>query len=622
MVRGRLAEDLPLGYSAAGRVISVGEFVDGIRVGDLVATGGAGWANHAEFQAVPGRLCSVVPPGVSAEEAAFSTIASIALHAFRLANVEVGSKVVVQGAGLLGQLAVRIASAAGADALAIDISQNAVDGATSRGIPSLTDDGAATTNEILSWTRGRGADAVLVCAAGSSDEIVGRVPELCRDRANVVVVGDVGLGLNRTPFYQKELTLTFARSYGPGRYQREYEEWGVDLPVGHVRWTEGRNLEAILDLLQREALTVSDLITHRFSIESADEAYAMIDQGSDTYVAIAIEYPSTPQALPVSNSASSSFDAQNVSNHSPLAVGWLGAGNFSKGTLLPAFQSAGFDDFIAIASTRGVSAAQMATASNFKSTAAKNSDIIHDPQIGTVVIATQHDTHSQLVAQALRAGKNVWCEKPLALSEEEMLRVMEALPSGGILAVGFNRRFSPAVKSVARALPRAGSISITYRVAAGAIPDDHWYNDRRQGGRLLGEACHFVDTASAIIGDNPVEVTAIGGERNRATLLDDNFSITLRYPNGSLATILYSSASGRWGKEYVEILAGDTRAVIDDFRSAKVNSRTVWKGSQDKGHQAAVRAFKEDILRGSSETTEASLSTSWATLAAAASLLS
>jgi len=396
---------------------------------------------------------------------------------------------------------------------------------------------------------------------------------------------------------------------------------GVDYPIGHVRWTEGRNLEAVLDLLQRRVLSVSDLITHRFVIESADQAYSMIDEGSEPYVAIAIDYHPASEGLSLQSSPPDSSRDERPSHQSPLALGWVGAGNFSKSTLLPAFQSSGFKELIAVASTRGVSAAQMATTNHFEFTASSASEVISNQLVGTVVVATSHDTHSQLVAEALRSGKNVWCEKPLALSEEDMFQVEEAMPSGGILAVGFNRRFSPAVQAIVGALPPAGSISLTYRVAAGAVPTDHWYNDRRHGGRLLGEACHFIDTASAIIGDNPAEVMAIRGSGNKEALLADDFSITLRYPNGSLATILYTSASGRWGKEYVEILAGDTRAVIDDFRSAKVNSRTVWKGSQNKGHEAAVKAFKDDILRGSSTTTEASLSTSWATLAAAASLL-
>jgi predicted dehydrogenase/threonine dehydrogenase-like Zn-dependent dehydrogenase len=619
-VRGRLAEDLPLGYSAAGRVLAVGENVVGIVAGDLVATAGAGWANHAETQAVPGLLCSVVPSSVTAEDAAFATIASIALHGLRLAEVGVGSKVVVQGAGLVGQIAARLATAAGCDVIALDVSPDAVAGASNRGIHALVDSGPAATALILDWSRGRGADAVLVCAAGHSSEIVGRVPALCRDRATVVIVGDVGLSLSRTPFYEKELTLRFARSYGPGRYDREYEQWGVDYPAGQVRWTEGRNLEAVLDLLVRRRLIVSDLVTHRFPIERAAEAYDLIESRREPYVAIAIEYPraatttehidgGTPTARPSGAPAR------------PLAIGWLGAGNFSTGVLLPAFKTAGFTDLLCVASTRGVSATRMAESGGFLRAVSGSDEVINDPNVGTVVIATPHDSHGRLVEQALRAGKNVWCEKPLALSSDDLDLIEAAAPAGGVLAVGFNRRFAPATAAVRRALPVGEPRFVIYRVAAGVLPEKHWYHDRRKGGRLLGEVCHFVDTASALIGADPVDVVSVGAGRPHETLLADDLSVTMRYPDGSMAVIVYTSAAGGWGKEYVEVVSGTYRAVIDDYRSATVNGKNVWKGRQDKGHKAAVAQFKSDVVRGESDITAASLATSRAVIAAAASLL-
>jgi predicted dehydrogenase/threonine dehydrogenase-like Zn-dependent dehydrogenase len=619
-VRGRLAEDLPLGYSAAGTVEAVGESVSGIRVGDRVATAGAGWANHAELQAVPGLLCAVVPPTVLPTDAAFATVASIALHGLRLAEVGVGSKVVVQGAGLLGQLAARLAAAAGCDVMALDVSPDAVSGASGRGIRALVDTGDATSKAVLDWSRGRGVDAVLVCAAGTTSEIVARVPELCRDRAQVVIVGDVGLHLTRTPFYEKELSIRFARSYGPGRYERAYEEWGVDYPAGQVRWTEGRNLEAVLDLLERDQLVVSDLVTHRFPIETAAEAYHLVEARQEPFVAIAIDYPqSAPSRGRMGVDGRVEGSAGGTSR--PFAVGWLGAGNFSKGVLLPAFKDAGFDDLRCVASTRGVSAARFAASADFDQAVSGSDDVINDPQVGTVVIATPHDSHARLVEQSLRAGKNVWSEKPLALTLLEIEAIEAATPFGGVLAVGFNRRFSPAVLAVRRAVPVSDPRVVIYRVAAGVLPDKHWYNDRRQGGRLLGEACHFVDTASALIGADPIDVLAVGGGRPHETLLADDLAMTLRYPDGSLAVIVYTSAAGAWGKEYVEVVSGSVRAVIDDYRSATVNGKVVWKGRQDKGHRAAVAQFKSDIERGKSEVTASSLATSRTVVAAAASLL-
>ncbi len=619
-VRGRLAEDLPLGYSAAGRVVAVGENVVGIAVGDLVATAGAGWANHAELQAVPGLLCSVVPSSVTPEDAAFATIASIALHGLRLAEVGVGSKVVVQGAGLVGQLAARLAAAAGCDVIALDVSSAAVAGASGRGIHAVVDSGERATASILDWSRGRGADAVLVCAAGASSEIVGRVPALCRDRATVVIVGDVGLHLSRTPFYEKELALRFARSYGPGRYEREYEQWGVDYPVGQVRWTEGRNLEAVIDLLDRGQIIVSDLVTHRFPIEQATEAYTLIESRQEPYVAIAIEYPQFESAAEsIDGDAPAATPASAPAQ--PLAVGWLGAGNFSTGVLLPAFKAAGVTEFVCVASTRGVSAARMARAGGFAHAVSSADEVIDDPTVGTVVIATPHESHGRLVEQALRAGKNVWCEKPLALSSQELDLIEAAVPEGGVLAIGFNRRFSPAVAAIRQALPVGDPRFVIYRVAAGVLPEKHWYHDRRQGGRLMGEVCHFVDTASALIGDDPVDVVSVGAGRPHETLLADDLSVTLRYPDGSMAIIVYTSAAGGWGKEYVEVVSGTYRAVIDDYRSAEINGKNVWKGRQDKGHKAAVARFTSDVLRGFSDITPASLATSRTVIAAASSLL-
>jgi threonine dehydrogenase-like Zn-dependent dehydrogenase len=293
-VASRLAGDLPLGYSAAGLVLEVGSAVTGIRPGQLVATGGAGKANHAEFQAVPALLCAPVPDPVGPGDAAFTTIASIALHGLRIAEVGPGSKVAVVGLGLIGQLAARLAMASGCDVAGIDPARYPREVAAGTGVLALDERGDETTEQLLAWSRGRGADAVLVCAAGSSPDAVMRVPARCRDRAAVVIVGDVGLRLNRTPFYERELSLRFARSYGPGRYDPSYEEWGIDYPAGQVRWSEGRNFEAVLDLLAAGRLAVADLVTHTYGIADACEAYRLIESRSEPYLAIRIGYPGTP----------------------------------------------------------------------------------------------------------------------------------------------------------------------------------------------------------------------------------------------------------------------------------------------------------------------------------------
>jgi predicted dehydrogenase/threonine dehydrogenase-like Zn-dependent dehydrogenase len=610
-VLGRLAQDVPLGYSAAGVVLETGCAVSGIRPGQLVATGGAGKANHAEFQAVPGLLCAPVPKRVSIQDAAFTTIASIALHALRIAEVGPGSKVVVVGLGLIGQLAARLAMAAGCDVAGIDPAPFPRGVASDTGVLALDECGRETTDQVLTWSRGRGADAVLVCAAGSSPAAVMRVPELCRDRAAVVIVGDVGLQLSRTPFYERELSLRFARSYGPGRYDPSYEEWGVDYPAGQVRWSEGRNFEAVLDLLADGRLSVSDLVTHRFPIGDAAQAYRLIGDGLEPYLAIRLDYPGTADAeRPVRLRQAGTSDQPGI--------GLVGAGAFAAGTLLPALRAAGFSRLTAVASASGLTAARIAERHGFEQAVAGAEAVIADPGVSVLVIATPHDTHASLAARALSAGRHVWCEKPLALTEDELDAVRAAwLESQQVLAIGFNRRWSPAVAAARQALDGVPAARlIVYRIAAGPVPDGHWYRDRRQGGRLLGEVCHFVDTAQALVGSRIEEVAALGSDGRDGS--GDDASVALRFADGSLASIGYGSATQSAGKEWIEIHAGTHRAVIDDYRSVVVDGKRVWKGRQDKGHHALATAFRKAVAGTADLPTEEMLATMRATIWAAA----
>ncbi len=595
-VTSRLAEDLPLGYSAAGEVIEVGSAVSGIRVGQLVATGGAGKANHAEYQAVPGLLCAVVPDGVPVQDAAFTTVAAIALHGLRLAEVGPGSKVVVIGLGLVGQLAARLAMAAGCNVVGIDPAPHSRIVATGSGVLALDEEGDLTTGRVLAWSRGRGADAVLICAATPSSGPAMRAPALCRDRASVVVVGDVGLDLDRTPFYEKELSLRFARSYGPGRYDPSYEAWGVDYPAGQVRWTEGRNFEAVLDLLAAGRLQVADLVTHSFDIGDAAAAYELIEKRADPYLAIQLAYPTEP-APPASDVV---VVQPPVSASSPPGVGWIGAGAFSTGTLLPAFWRAGFKRFVAVTSASGITARRAAEKHRFEKAVSGVFSVIDDPDVGVVVVATPHNTHAELTTLALKEGRHVWCEKPLALTIDELNEVEAAWhASGRQLMVGFNRRWSTAVLCAQAALAGVSSPKfLVYRVAAGPVPDGHWYGDRRQGGRLLGEVCHFVDTAQALIGTDIVETNSVlGGDAppGRPGVLGNDAVVSLRFADGSLATICYGSAQLRAGKEWIEITAGSKRLVIDDFRSVRLDGKVLWKGKQDKGHRACAVAFRQAV---------------------------
>ena len=618
-VRSRLAEDLPLGYSAAGIVVEAGAAVTGVRPGQLVATGGAGHANHAEFQAVPGLLCAPVPEGVPAEDAAFTTIAAIALHGLRIAEVGPGAKVVVLGLGLIGQLAARLALAAGCDVAGIDPAGHARHAASASGVLALDEAGEATTSQVLTWSRGRGADAVLVCAAGRSSDAVMRVPALCRDRAAVVIVGDVGLHLDRTPFYERELSVRFARSYGPGRYEPSYEAWGVDFPAGQVRWTEGRNFEAVLDLLASGRLQVADLVTHTFGIAEAEAAYQLIERRTEPYLAIRLAYPRPGGSGPAGASPGGAVQLKDPPrvNSSP-GIGWAGAGAFSTGTLLPAFRAAGFDRFVAVASASGLSARRAAERHGFEKAVPGAAALIADPQVQAVVIATPHDTHADLATRALSAGQHVWCEKPLALTEDELDLVEKAWRESGVqLAVGFNRRWSPAVLAAQAALAGVTTPKlVVYRVAAGPVPDGHWYHDPRQGGRLLGEVCHFVDTAQALVSAPIEDVTGLPGGGGPGGQHGDDAVVSLRFADGSLAAIAYGSAAPVAGKEWIEIQAGACRVVIDDFRSVRAGAKTVWKGRQDKGHHAEVIAFRQAIAGGPDMPTEIMLATMRATIQA------
>ncbi len=580
-VRSRLADDIPLGYSACGIVLQVGSAVADISPGDLVATGGAGSANHAEFQAVPGLLTSRVPDGVDAESAAFATIASIAMHGLRQADVGPGSKVVVVGLGLVGQLTARLAMASGCDVAGIDVSEHPLAVAEATGVLALSESGTDTTARIREWSRGRGADAVIITAADKSSRITDRVPELCRDRATVVVVGDVGLELDRTPWYEHELELRFARSYGPGRYERAYEDWGVDHPIGYSRWTEGRNLEAVLDMLASGRLEVADLVTQRFALASATDAYELIEARTEPYLAVALTYSDTPTPdEPITTHAGSASSG----------IGFIGAGAFAGSVLAPAFKKTN-EPLVAVSSSSGLSARRLADTAGFRRAVSGSNGVIDDPDVSTVVIATPHETHAELAAKALRAGKHVFCEKPLATTIAELDDVTAAMRlSGSVLFVGFNRRWSPAVEQVAKHMGvGAGPLVVNYRVNAGVLPESHWYHDRRQGGRLLGEVCHFVDTAAAIVGAAPTSVQAIGGGRGEALLRQD-LALAIGFADGSVATITYAGHRSS-EKERIEVLGRGRTAVVADFRELILDGKSTSLRPQDKGHDRQIEEF-------------------------------
>ncbi|HYE15335.1 MAG TPA: bi-domain-containing oxidoreductase, partial [Pyrinomonadaceae bacterium] len=487
-VRSKLEESVALGYSAAGVVVGVGEGVEGFRAGDRVACAGLGYASHAEVLSVPKNLCARVPEGVELSEAAYATLGAIALQGVRLAAPTLGESVVVVGLGLLGQLATQLLTANGCRVFGVDPDAGRVALARSLGADDgcAPDEGAA--RKILDWSRGRGADAVLITAATESSQPVVLAGEVSRLKGRVVVVGQVGMEVPRDLYFRRELSLQVSMSYGPGRYDPEYEERGHDYPVAYVRWTEGRNIEAFLDLLAAGRVNVSRLTTHRFPVEEGAQAYRLITgEAGEPYLGVLLEYDAERELgrrFSLKPRAAESVDERAAaSKAAAVRIGLVGAGGYATAMLLPQFKAAGAE-LVSIATASGVSALNVGRRFGFESCASTAEEVIEDPSVNLVVVATRHDSHARLARLALEAGKSVFVEKPLALSEEELEGVLGAARrSAGRLMVGFNRRFSPlAVKAKEFFEGRRWPLSIVYRVNTGRVPREHWSQNPVEGG--------------------------------------------------------------------------------------------------------------------------------------------
>jgi len=594
--RERLAGLEPLGYSSAGLVVAVGAGVEGLAPADRVACAGGGWANHAEVIAVPKNLIAEVPEGVQLEDAAYATVGAIALHAVRQAEAAVGEHVGVIGLGLVGQLAVRLLRAAGAYAVGVDLDSAAVDLANAAGALALNRDDQTLESRVLEATRGIGLDAILICAATTSEDPLALAAQLARDRARVVVVGDVPVVADRAALYAKELDVRLSRSYGPGRYERDYEERGRDLPPGYVRWTEQRNLQSFVDLLAAGRLDLAGLTTHRYPVERASEAYRALSQpmGARAF-GVLLEYDYKP-----SSASATVRPARRAGAGARVAL--IGAGSFARRTLLPALQAA-HADLVTVASEQGLSAADVSSRFGFECAGASVDDVIDDETIAAGVIATRHASHAALTARALEAGKAVFVEKPLALRAQELDEIERALQKGGPLMVGFNRRFAPLVVRLAEELEGIESLALVARVNAGPLPADHWLHDPEVGGgRLLGEGCHFVDLLAHVARAEVVSAHAVASPQpDRPLECSDNFVANLGFAGGSVGTLMYSGAGdARFPKERLEVFGGGVAAVIDDFRQLELvrrGKRTVVKSSQDKGHRQEIARFVA-VVRG------------------------
>lgn len=598
-VHAKLDTLTTLGYSCAGEVISVGEGVHEFRAGDRVACGGGTYANHAEINFVPHNLTVHVPPPVSMAAASLTTIGAIALQGVRQAKVGIGETVAVIGAGLVGVLTIQILRAAGCRVVAIDLSPQRAKRAEEFGAHlaiAATDPTLASS--IKEFSR-YGVDAAILTAATDSAEPAEMAATILRDRGRIVVVGAVGMGVSRSNMYLKELSLTLSRSYGPGRYDPQYEEGGNDYPIGYVRWTERRNMEAFLDLLATGQIDVTALVEHRYAIEEGAKAYADLKNGLYTSI---LEYKGA--SAPAQRTMSAVVAARPRIGDE-LRVGCIGAGSFASSVIFPTLQTIKGVRLQSVATISGAGAASAQRAFKFQ-TAEQPTELVNNPNVDSVFILTRHDTHAAQTAQALHEGKPVFVEKPLAIDREQLSQ-LEQVYAGQLQAgrapfvmVGFNRRFAPFTEKIREFFAgRREPMLIHVRVNAGYIPHDHWIN--AQGGRIVGEFCHFVDWARAVIGSS-IHSVAASALPSSTQFTPDNVAVNLKFTDGSVANLLYLANGDRSiPKEFFEVFCQGAVARLHDFRTlelARNGKVQKFKTVQDKGHRRELQLAVEAIRSG------------------------
>lgn len=590
----KLDQPMVLGYSSAGTIIEVGEGLQGFKPGDRVACAGGGFAVHAEYGVIPQNLLVHLPDQVDFESAAFTTLGAIALQGFRLAQPQLGESIAIIGLGLLGLLTAEIAKAAGCSVFGIDLAADRVALAKEMQVNAVL---RVNCEEFAStFTANHGFDHVLICADTSSDDPIELAGRLARDHGTVIAVGAVGLTIPRKIYYEKELDLKISRSYGPGRYDPGYEEGGQDYPYGYVRWTEGRNLQAFVELLARGKINLKPLISHRFPIEQASQAYELITgKTKEPFLGVLITYPRS--SIKPERKVTLSTTASPAAS---VKLGVLGAGNYAQAVFLPVVKKTGIADLVGISSASGLSAKHAAQKFGFQFASSTETDLLENDQINTVLILTRHQQHAMQVINALKHHKSVYCEKPLAIHADELAEIESQLcqPGTPLLTVGFNRRFAPlAIQLKQYFSTRSEPMVIHYRVNAGFLPANHWLNDPLQGGgRLIGEGCHFIDFITFMVGSLPVSVNA-RSLPDSGKYHQDNCVVTLRFTDGSLGTMTYlANGNKNFSKERVEVFNGGRIGILDDFRTLELVSETrrqVIRSrlKQDKGHQAAWQGF-------------------------------
>ncbi|HMV58284.1 MAG TPA: bi-domain-containing oxidoreductase [Nitrospira sp.] len=599
----RLDTPAALGYSCAGTVAAVGADASQFSVGDRVACAGQNYASHAEVVYVPKNLCVKLPTTVDFEDAACVTLGAIALQGVRQAEPRLGDRIAVIGLGLLGQLTVQMLKAAGCRVLGSDLDGTKLDLARQLGA-DLTVRPSGLMDAATGFSEGHGVDAVIITASTKDNSPVEIAGAIARKKGRVVVVGAVGMNLPREPYYKKELDFKLSMSYGPGRYDSAYEEKGQDYPYSYVRWTENRNMAAFLDLVGDGKVQLKPLITHRFEISKADDAYRMMTEGQTPYMGMLITYPlDQQQALQPSITVVSDKPTGR------LTLGLIGVGNHVKDMLLPQLQSQAAVSIRAVCTACGINAKALGEKLHAGYCTSDSQDVLRDPAINTVLIGTRHDTHGRLVVKALEADKHVFVEKPLCLTEEELDAIhavyRDKAAKGLRLMVGFNRRFSPhAEKAREFFAHRENPLVMWYRINAGKIPAEHWIQDPSVGGgRLIGEACHFVDYMQSVCGARPNSVFARRIGRQSSGITDDQCIITLTFEDGSIGSIIYT-AGGNSGlaKERFEAHADGKSLTMDDFEETHLYSgshREVFKTSKrDKGFKTEIAHFVQTVEQG------------------------
>ena len=615
--KSRLETPIPLGYSSAGKVIEVGQGVDGINLGDRIACAGSNYASHAEIISMPTTLCVSIPDNVSYESAAFVALGGISLHAVRTAEVLMGETIAVIGLGLLGLLAVQILKANGCHVIGMDLDPNRCRLAQELGCGETAGNAEEMISMVAKYTASRGCDAVIILAATSSNQPVELAADIAREQGRVVIPGLVGLNIPRKTFYEKELKMCISRAWGPGIYDQNYESGKTDYPFPFVRWTAQRNMAAFLDLVSRQMVRVDRLISHRFPIDRAIEAYKMVTESKEPYIGILLTYPKGNGAadskpnLPHFKQTEVSFKSRGpLSVKNGIRIGFIGGGNFAKTTLLPIVRKQKNISLCGIADISGASASSVGKKFNFAYCTTDYKKLLKDEEINTIMITTPHSSHAPLVAESLKAGKHVYVEKPLAIDMNQLQQVIAAfnnMPADLRLMVGFNRRFSPFTVALHRWLSFTDEpMVVNCRANAGYVPLDRWEQDPEVGGgRIVGEVCHFVDLIMYLAGAYPIQVYAQAMKPSGKFLSKDNLVIAIKMSNGSVASITYTAAGDKsFPRERVEVFRGGAVGVIENFKKASFtrNGRTAHKRNllnADRGHRAEIETFFSTVLSNS-----------------------